>query len=445
MRVSVIGCGHLGAPHAAAMAELGHDVIGVELNPEALSSLQEGRSLFYEAGLDDLLAQHVPTGRLRFTSSMAEAAEFADLHFIAVGTPLNRDGRGYDVGQVMSAVRSLAPLLTRPATIVGKSTVTVGTVARLQAIIAEHAGSRGVELVWNPEFLREGHAVEDSLHPDRIVAGLTSPAAEKAIMEVYSPILARNEVELIITDPATAEVLKSAANAFLAMKISYINAMAEVCEATGADVATVAHGIGLDHRIGHAGMRPGIGYGGGCLPKDVRAFTHRVGEIGATHAAALLSAVEDINNARRDAARDLVEHAHGGPLHTARIAVLGASFKAGTSDVRDSPALRLAGLLHTEAAHTVIYDPQAIPAARRLHPEYTYATDLQTALRGADVVVLATEWPHFTQDATLPATAAALVNRRTLVDVRTAADVSNWTRAGWTVHQLGRPAHNPHT
>jgi UDPglucose 6-dehydrogenase len=442
MRVSVIGCGHLGAPHAAAMAELGHEVIGVELNPETCKILQTGRGPFYEKGLDELLDQHVPSGRLRFTTNLHEAADEADLHFIAVGTPLRPDGRGYDVGQVIGAVRALAPLLKRPATIVGKSTVTVGTVARLQELVAEHAGPH-VDLVWNPEFLREGHAVEDSLFPDRIVAGLTSPRAEEAVREVYAPILERGDAELIVTDPATAEVLKSAANAFLSTKISYINAMAEICEITGADVATVAHGIGIDPRIGHGGMRPGIGYGGGCLPKDVAAFTHRVGEIGATGAAALLTAVENINQTRMDAARDLVERAHGGPLESAAIAVLGASFKAGTSDVRNSPALRLAGLLHSAAARTVIHDPEAVPAARRLHPEYTYADDIDTALRGADIVVLATEWPHFTQDDTLPARAARLVRRRVLVDVRTAIDTPAWTTAGWTVHQLGRPVHHP--
>ncbi|MFD9394161.1 UDP-glucose dehydrogenase family protein [Streptomyces sp. NPDC060000] len=443
MRVSVIGCGHLGAPHAAAMAELGHEVIGVELNPETCKILQAGRGAFYEKGLDELLDKHVPTGRLRFTTSLHEAAEWADLHFIAVGTPLRTDGRGYDVGQVVGAVRSLAPLLKRPATIVGKSTVTVGTVARLQEIITEHAGSPGVDLVWNPEFLREGHAVEDSLFPDRIVVGLTSPEAEKAVREVYAPILARGEAELIVTDPATAEVLKSAANSYLSTKISFINAMAEVCEISGADITTVAYGIGIDPRIGHGGMRPGIGYGGGCLPKDVAAFTHRVGEIGASGAFGLLTAVENVNHARLDAARDLVERAHGRSLDTAAIAVLGASFKAGTSDVRNSPALRLAGLLHSAAARTVIYDPESVAAARRLHPEYTYADDIDTALQDADVVVLATEWPQFTKDTALPAAAADKVRRQVLVDVRTAIDTDAWTAAGWTVHQLGRPVQHP--
>ncbi|MFD5696547.1 UDP-glucose dehydrogenase family protein [Streptomyces lasiicapitis] len=442
MRVSVIGCGHLGAPHAAAMAELGHEVVGVELSPETCRILQSGRGAFYERGLDELLAKHVASGRLRFTTELPEAAGWADLHFLAVGTPLREDGRGYDVSQVLGAVRSLAPLLTRPCTIVGKSMVTVGTVARLQEIVSAEA-AEGVELVWNPEFLREGHAVEDSLHPDRIVAGLSSAAAQKAIAEVYAPILARGGVELIVTDPQTAEVLKSAANAFLSTKISFINAMAEVCEITGADVNAVAYGIGIDHRIGHAGMRPGIGYGGGCLPKDVAAFAHRVEELGAEHAAGLLGAVEAVNRSRMDTAVALVERAHGSALDGAAITVLGASFKPGTSDVRNSPALRLAGRLHQAGARTVIYDPESNEAARRLHPEYTYANDLRSALHEAEAVVLATDWPLFTQDTQLPSSAGAIVRARVLIDVRNSVDSHAWLAAGWQVWQLGRPVQFP--
>lgn len=297
MRVSVIGCGHLGTSHAAAMAELGHDVIGVEQDPEKHRALAAGRAPFFETGLDELLAKHTATGRLRFCTELAAAADHAELHFIAVGTPLLPDGQGYDVDQVVGAVRSLVPLLHRPCTIVGKSTVAVGTVARLQAIVDQLANVPGVELVWNPEFLREGHAVIDTLKPDRILAGLSSAAARKALEEVYAPILARGEAQLIITDPATAEVAKSAANACLAAKISFANAMAEVCELTGADVAEVTRVLGIDPRIGPLGMRPGIGYGGGCLPKDLAAFTHRVKELGAVRAAGLLDAVEAVNQA----------------------------------------------------------------------------------------------------------------------------------------------------
>ncbi|MEU4233280.1 UDP-glucose/GDP-mannose dehydrogenase family protein [Nonomuraea sp. NPDC026600] len=444
MRISVIGCGHLGAPHAAAMAELGHEVIGVELDPDKCKVLATGVAPFYEAGFAELLAAHTATGRLRFTADLAEAADFADLHFIAVGTPLRADGSGYDTSQVAGAIDALLPLLPpRPVTIVGKSTVTVGTVAQLQQIINDYAPATRVDLVWNPEFLREGHAVQDSLYPDRIVAGLSSPEARAAIEEVYAPILARGGVELIITDPATAEVLKSAANAFLTTKISFINAMAEVCEITGADVNTVAYGIGIDKRIGHGGMRPGIGYGGGCLPKDVAAFTHRVGQLGAHDAHGLLTAVEQVNAGRAKAAVELVEKANGGPINGHTIAFLGAAFKAGTSDVRDSPALRLAAGLVEHGAVPVIYDPEALDAARKLHPEFIYADSLDQALQAADLVVIGTEWQEFTHDPGLPVEAAELVRRKVLVDVRNAVAAGPWLIAGWEVWQLGRQPQRP--
>ncbi|MGL5829387.1 MAG: UDP-glucose dehydrogenase family protein [Angustibacter sp.] len=439
MRISVIGCGHLGAPHAAAMAELGHEVIGVELDPEKFRLLRQGRSYFFETGLDELLAKHTASGALRFTQDLAEAAEFADLHFIAVGTPLRSDGHGYNVEQVIGAVTDLLPHLQRPATIVGKSTVTVGTVARLQELILAKASCPGIELVWNPEFLREGHAVADSLYPDRILAGLSSPAARAAITEVYRPIVERGDIELIITDPATAEIAKSAANSFLAAKISFINAMAEVCEVTGADVNTVAHAIGIDHRIGHGALRPGIGYGGGCLPKDVGAFTHRVRELGATGAADLLDAVNNINIGRISAAQALIERALGAPVTGLNLAFLGASFKAGTSDVRDSPAMRLAQQLLKSGANITIFDPQSLDIARAVHPEFSYAQSAIDAMADANLVVLATEWPEFTKNAELPVAAADQVNRRIIVDIRNAIEPEPWVRAGWQVWQLGCP------
>ncbi|MFE4519367.1 UDP-glucose dehydrogenase family protein [Kitasatospora sp. NPDC056783] len=443
MRVSVIGCGHLGTSHAAAMAELGHEVIGVEIDPDKCATLAGGASWFYEAGLNELLARHVPTGRLRFTTSLAEAAAFADVHFITVGTPLRADGRGYDIDQVLAAVGNLVPLLRRPATILGKSTVTVGTVARLQEIIDRAATVDGVELAWNPEFLREGHAVQDSLYPDRILVGLSSPAALAAVEEVFAPILARGDIEMVVTDPATAEVAKSAANAFLAMKVSFINAMAQVCDRTGADVADVARVMGIDKRIGPGGMRAGIGFGGGCLPKDVAAFTHRLGELGAVDAHGLLTAVQDVNRSRQDAAVTLVENAAGRPLKGLTIGYLGAAFKAGTSDVRDSPALRLADRLAGLGATVVVFDPEALDNARRSNPRLEYREDAAAAVAGADLVVLATEWPAFTHDADLPATAAELVRNRTLVDIRNAVVDGPWLAAGWTIHQLGRPTRKP--
>ncbi|MCC9305864.1 UDP-glucose/GDP-mannose dehydrogenase family protein [Kitasatospora sp. RB6PN24] len=443
MRVSVIGCGHLGTTHAAAMAELGHDVIGVEQDPEKCRALAAGRVPFFEAGLDELVAKHTASGRLRFSTAPAAAAAGAELHFLAVGTPLRPDGKGYEVDQVVGAVRSLVPLLQRPCTIVGKSTVAVGTVARLQAIIDGLATVPGVELVWNPEFLREGHAVLDTLEPDRILAGLSSTAARKALEEVYAPILARGEAQLVITDPATAEVAKSAANACLAAKISFVNAMAEVCELTGADVTQVARVLGIDPRIGPLGMRPGIGYGGGCLPKDIAAFAHRVKELGAVRAAGLLDAVEAVNHGRREAAVALVARAAGGNLEGVRVGFLGAAFKAGTSDVRDSPALWLAARLHLCGATVVIHDPQALPQAQRALPEAQYRETALGAATGADLLVLGTEWPEYLADPQLPATAATLVRKPVLVDVRTAVDPALWLAAGWSVWQLGCPVRHP--
>ncbi|MER7773259.1 UDP-glucose/GDP-mannose dehydrogenase family protein [Kitasatospora sp. NPDC096140] len=443
MRVSVIGCGHLGASHAAAMAELGHEVIGVEIDPDKCAVLNTGKSWFYEAGLDELLARHVPTGRLRFTTDPGDAAAFADLHFIATGTPLREDGRGYDATQVVSAIETLVPLIDRPATIVGKSTVTVGTVATLQRIVTANAKVAGVELVWNPEFLREGHAVQDSLFPDRILVGLTTPAARVAIEEVYAPIMARDDIEMVVTDPQTAEVAKAAANSYLAAKISYINAVAEVCDLTGANVDDVAHVMGLDKRIGHAGMRPGLGYGGGCLPKDVAAFAYAAGEMGAAVAAGLLDAVQAVNRGRQHAAVALITQALNSDVRGRTIAFLGGAFKAGTSDVRDSPALRLADRLHQLGATVRLFDPEAQDNARRTHPHLAFADSALDATHEADLVVIATEWPAFTADPKLPADAAEHVTTRTVVDVRNALDASPWLAAGWTVHPLGRPTRTP--
>ncbi|MFE9423170.1 UDP-glucose dehydrogenase family protein [Kitasatospora sp. NPDC006697] len=443
MRVSVIGCGHLGTSHAAAMAELGHEVIGVEQDQEKCRALAAGRAPFYEEGLDELLARHTASGRLRFTDRPADAADWAELHFLAVGTPIDPEGQGYRTDQLTGALRTLVPLLHQPCTIVGKSTVSAGTVERLQGIIDQLANVPGIELVWNPEFLREGHAVADTLRPDRIVAGLTSPEARKAIEAVYAPVLAQGGTELVITDPATAEVAKSAANAFLAAKISFINAMAEVCERTGADVADVARVLGIDPRIGPLGMRPGIGYGGGCLPKDATAFTHRVRELGAGTAAELLQAVDGVNRGRLEAAVALVERAAGGRLEGARIGFLGAAFKAGTSDVRDSPALRLADRLHLRGAVVVLHDPRALAEAHRALPPAQVRETALEAVAEADLVVLGTEWPEYLTDPRFPAAAAASVRLPILVDVRTVVEPLPWLAAGWSVWQLGRPPRHP--
>lgn len=438
MRVSVIGCGHLGIPHAAAMAELGHEVIGVDVDRTKVDRLNAGECPIYEAGLPELLARHTASGRLRFTTDIGAAAAFAELHFIGVGTPIDADGRSYDTGQVYGAIRQLAPHLDRPCTIVGKSTVTVGTTAQVTTLAQRLApAGAAVDVVWNPEFLREGHAVEDTLRPDRLIAGVTTAEGEKAIRAVYAPILDTG-VPLFVTDPATAELAKGAANTFLGLKISYINAVADMCEAAGGDVSQIVDILGIDPRIGSGGMRPGIGYGGGCLPKDVRAFTASARQLGADQAATLLRAAEEINESRTDVAMHLVHSALAGrPLKGARVTVWGAAFKPGTNDVRESPALALAHALQQAGATVTVHDPQAVATAVIRNPEFDYTDDLPASLDGAHLVVLATEWPEYRQTepgALVPRPATPL-----LVDCRTTLDPEPWRAAGWTVHQLGRP------
>ncbi|MET8957115.1 UDP-glucose/GDP-mannose dehydrogenase family protein [Streptomyces sp. NPDC004533] len=438
MRVSVIGCGHLGIPHAAAMAELGHEVIGVDVDQAKIDRLNAGECPIYEIGLPELLARHTASGRLRFTTDIREAADFAELHFIGVGTPIDADGRSYDTAQVYGAIRQLAPHLDRPCTIVGKSTVTVGTTSQVTALAQRLApAGEAVDVVWNPEFLREGHAVQDTLRPDRLIAGVTTAEGEKTIRAVYAPILDAG-VPLFVTDPQTAELAKGAANTFLGLKISYINAVADMCEAAGGDVSQIVEILGIDPRIGSGGMKPGIGYGGGCLPKDIRAFTASARQLGADQAATLLRAAEKINETRTDVAMDLITRALGDrPLEGSRATVWGAAFKPGTNDVRESPALALAHALQQAGCTVAVHDPQAVATAMARNPELEYTDNLAVSLDGADLVVLATEWPEYGQ-----ADPGALVDRPAnplLVDCRTTIDPEPWRAAGWTVHQLGRP------
>ncbi|MFG3001986.1 UDP-glucose dehydrogenase family protein [Streptomyces sp. NPDC048340] len=438
MRVSVIGCGHLGIPHAAAMAELGHEVIGVDVDQAKVDRLNAGECPIYEAGLPELLAAHTASGRLRFTTDIREAAEFAELHFIGVGTPIDADGRSYDTGQVYGAIRQLAPHLTRPCTIVGKSTVTVGTTVQVTALAQRLApAGTAVEVVWNPEFLREGHAVEDTLRPDRLIAGVTTAEGEKAIRAVYAPILDAG-VPIFVTDPQTAELAKGAANTFLGLKISYINAVADMCDAAGGDVSQIVDILGIDPRIGSGGMRPGIGYGGGCLPKDVRAFTASARQLGADRAATLLRAAEEINESRTDVALDLIRGALGDrTVKNTKITVWGAAFKPGTNDVRESPALALAHALQQAGATVTVHDPQAVATAMTRNPELDYTDDLPASIAGADLVVLATEWPEYHEAD--PYALVAHPSDPLLVDCRTTLDPEPWRTAGWAVHQLGRP------
>ncbi|KAJ1684473.1 hypothetical protein LUZ63_020228 [Rhynchospora breviuscula] len=421
------------------MAELGFDVVGVESDPGKVAALREGRVPFYEPALPELLSRHVESGRLRFTDDLSEAAA-ADVHFVCVGTPQQPDSLGADLTYVDAAIESLAPLLTRPTVVVGKSTVPVGTAERLTARLAELAPA-GAEalLAWNPEFLREGFAVEDTLRPDRLVLGTTHERAEATLREVYATALCAG-TPLVVTDLATAELVKVSANAFLATKISFINAMAEICEKVGADVTDLADAIGHDKRIGRKFLNAGVGFGGGCLPKDIRAFQHRASELGVDQATAFLRDVDAINQRRRERVVELTRDLVAGDPVTAtgpRVAFLGAAFKPDSDDVRDSPALWIAERLHRDGYDVVVHDPEATGPARAKLPEATYTEDLDEALTGADVVLHLTEWPVYRRID--PVRAAGLVRHPRIVDGRTVLDVEAWRSAGWDLRSLGRP------
>ncbi|MEQ6896896.1 UDP-glucose/GDP-mannose dehydrogenase family protein [Microbacterium sp. KR10-403] len=436
MRLSVIGCGYLGAVHAAAMASIGHDVVGIDVDQAKVDRLVRGEAPFFEPGLNEILADGVASGRLTFSSDMA-AARGAAVHFVGVGTPQQQGGHGADLTYVDAAFTSLVSHL-RPGDIVaGKSTVPVGTAARLAEVVAP----TGATLVWNPEFLREGWAVQDTVAPDRLVAGVPAGAegerAAQILREVYHTAVA-SDTPFIVTDYATAELVKVAANAFLATKISFINAMAEIAEVTGADVTQLADAIGYDARIGRRFLGAGIGFGGGCLPKDIRAFSARAEELGRGESIAFLREVDAINLRRRDRAIELTVEALGGSAFEKRVAVLGAAFKPHSDDIRDSPALDVAVRLRGLGADVVVTDPEALENARRAHPQLQYTEDLDEALRSADVVVVVTEWPEYRHELD-PAHAGELVNARAVVDGRNCLDVRTWRDAGWTYYGMGRP------
>ncbi|WP_372441881.1 UDP-glucose dehydrogenase family protein [Actinoplanes campanulatus] len=441
MRLTVIGTGYLGATHAICMAVMGHEVLGVDVDTSKIEKLASGQVPFFEPGLPELLTKALDSGRLRFTTSFAEAGDFGDVHFICVGTPQQADSEAADLTYVDAAVTVLAPYLRRRALVVGKSTVPVGTAARLAGMLRELApAGNGAELAWNPEFLREGFAVDDTMRPDRLVFGVTSAWAEERLRDAFEPMLAQ-DVPVKVTDLQTAELVKVAANSFLATKISYINAMAEICEATGADVHDLAEALAYDDRIGGRFLRPGLGFGGGCLPKDIRAFAYRAEELGVGQAVGFLREIDGINRRRRARTVDLVVEICGGDVAGKRVAALGAAFKPNSDDIRDAPALDVAERLRAAGATVVVYDPAALESARRAHPDLEYSTSALDAARGADVVVLLTEWNEFREIA--PSAMAAVVRHRKIVDGRHALDPAGWRSAGWEYRALGRPTVAP--
>ena len=438
MRLSVFGCGYLGAVHAACMTNLGHDVVGVDVLEPQVAALSAGKPPFHEPGFDDVLRSALETQRLAFTTDRGLAAD-ATVHFICVGTPQRQGENAADLSYVDAAMESILQVVKPQDLVVGKSTVPVGTAERLARRL--RAAQPEARLVWNPEFLREGFAVSDTLHPNRIVYGIDpgdSPAATADVLDhVYASMLAEGTPRMV-TDLATAQLVKVASNSFLATKISFINAMAELCEAAGGDVNDLADAIGMDDRIGRKFLNAGLGFGGGCLPKDIRAFMARAGELGADQALSFLREVDAINVRRRVRMVDLAREECGGSIAGRRIAVLGAAFKPHSDDIRDSPALSVAAQMQLQGATVVVTDPKAVDNARRKWPDLTYAETAQEALVAADLVMVLTEWQEYV--GLDPADARSLVAQARIIDGRNCLDADAWRQAGWRYRALGRRA-----
>ena len=432
LKLSVVGCGYLGATHAACMSSLGFEVIGVDTDPEKIALLSKGELPFYEPGLDTLLASEIKTGRLTFTTDFSAVAD-ADVHFICVGTPQSKDGLAADLTYVKSAVAAIAPYLKKGSLVVGKSTVPVGTAQGLRDQLAQSAPQS--DLAWNPEFLREGFAVEDTLTPNRLVVGVANDRAEEILKEVYKPIIDLG-TPWIRADLPTSELVKVAANSFLATKISFINAMAEVCEAAGGDVTVLAKAIGYDPRIGNRFLQAGIGFGGGCLPKDIRAFMARAEELGAKQALEFLREIDAINLRARQRVIDVVRAELTEDLTSYKIAVLGAAFKPDSDDVRDSPALDIAAQLQAAGATVVVHDPKAIENARKRFPKLGFAAHVEECVKDSDLILHLTEWREYRE--LDPKALSSLVKKKIVIDGRNALDRDKWRAAGWQFHALGR-------
>ena len=436
LRVSVIGTGYLGATHAACISSLGFQVIGVDVEPAKIELLSKGKVPFYEPDLEELLEAEIKSGRLTFTTDFQAIAD-ADIHFICVGTPQQANSLAADMRFVDAALDAIAPLAKDGSLVVGKSTVPVGTAQRLRERLAKV--NPKVELAWNPEFLREGFAVEDTLRPNRLVVGVTSDAAENKLKELYKSNLDAG-TPWVRADLPTAELVKVAANSFLATKISFINAMAEICEAAGGDVTVLAKAIGYDPRIGNRFLQAGIGFGGGCLPKDIRAFMARAGELGAEQALEFLREIDSINLRARQRVIELVRSDLSDDLRGKKIAVLGAAFKPDSDDVRDSPALDISAQIQAAGASVVVHDPKAIENAQKRFPVLSFESDIEKTLKDADLVLHLTEWKIYREID--PAKVKSLVAGAIMIDGRNALDRDKWIAAGWKFRALGRASHN---
>jgi UDPglucose 6-dehydrogenase len=435
VKISVIGTGYLGAVHAACMAKIGHDVTAYDTNSARIEALSNCEAPFFEPGLDDLLSTVLSTGRLRFTNDPQEAIRDADVHFVCVGTPQLPGSDAADLKYVNSAVQLVLDHASCDGLIVGKSTVPVGTAKRLQENVSSDPAGRQLEIAWNPEFLREGTAIQDTLRPDRLIFGVVSEYGEKLLTDVYSSLI-ESGVPCLTTNLSTSEMVKVAANSFLATKISFINAMAEICEIADADVVTLSRALGYDDRIGRRFLNAGLGFGGGCLPKDIRAFGARAGELGASDAVSFLREVDKINMRRREKAVSVATRLVGGTFLGVNVAVLGAAFKPNSDDVRDSPALNVAAAIHLKGASVRVHDPKAVFNARAQFPTLTYCETAVNACANADLIVLATEWEEYRSID--PVSFRSVVRHPRLLDTRNTVDRDFWTNAGWQVYALGR-------
>jgi len=432
LKISVIGTGYLGATHAACMSHLGYEVVGIDVDPAKIESLASGVIPFYEPGLQELLQSELATGRLSFTTDFSAAAD-CDVHFICVGTPQSKDGLAADLSYVFGSIEAIGPIAKSGSLVVGKSTVPVGTAEKMRTRLLQI--NPEIDLAWNPEFLRESFAIEDTLRPNRIVVGVANTKSENILREVYAKNLAES-TPWIVADLPTSELVKVSANAFLATKISFINAMAEVCEAAGGDVTVLAKAIGYDPRIGDKFLQAGIGFGGGCLPKDLRAFIARSQELGADQALEFLRDIDSINLRARTRMIDLVRRDLSEDLIGKKIAVLGAAFKPNSDDVRDSPALDIATQIHASGAEVIVHDPKAVANAKRLFPALSYAESIEECVAGADLVLHLTEWKVYREID--PAQLISLVANPIIIDGRNALDRDLWRKAGWKFRALGR-------
>ena len=435
LKLSVIGTGYLGATHAACMASLGFEVIGFDIEASKIDLLSKGKVPFYEPELEELLSEQIKSGRLTFTNNVADLAD-ADVHFICVGTPQIKNGNAADLTYVNSALESIAKYVKPGGLVVGKSTVPVGTATKLRNRLLEL--NPKADLAWNPEFLREGFAVEDTLRPNRLVVGVVNDNAEQILKEVYATNL-KEKTPWVRADLPTAELVKVAANSFLATKISFINAMAEICEAAGGDVTVLAKAIGYDPRIGSRFLQAGIGFGGGCLPKDIRAFMARAEELGASQAVEFLKEIDAINLRARQRITELVRKDLSDDLQGKKVAILGAAFKPDSDDVRDSPALDIAAQIQAAGATVTVHDPKAIANAQKRFPALNFADDVNTTLKDAEIVLHLTEWKIYREID--PVKVKSIVKTPIIIDGRNALDRELWQSAGWKFRALGR-SHN---